>query len=144
MLQMAKLSFVVCILLSVIVLTTPISANANELLKVTVTVTIENPDYFWQYPVLGKQLDRISISSFGKTFFLPASTASEKVEIDIPKDYHLRMHINLQSDNSTVQSVTYVSKEGIHRPNQNLTIVLKAPDPQPAIISSPDFEIAHH
>lgn len=142
MIWVAKLSFIVCMLLSVSGLITPPTANASELLKVTVTVNIENPDYFWQYPVLGRQLDRISISSFGKTFYLPASSTGEKLEIDIPKDYYLRMHINLQSDNSTVQSVTYVSKEGIHRPNQNLSIVLKAPDPQPVVISSSDFETA--
>ncbi len=136
-----KVSLIACMLLSAMGLTLPATANASELFKVTVTVNIENPDYFWQYPVLGKQLDRISISSFGKTYYLPASTTSEKLEIDVPEDYHLRMYINLQSGNSNVQSITYVSKEGIHRNDQNLTIVLKAPDPQPAIVVSPDFDI---
>jgi hypothetical protein len=139
---LAKISLIVCMLVSVIGFGAPITASADELYKVTVTVNIENPNYFWQYPVLGKQLDRISISSFGKTVFIPSSTDTQKLEIEVPQDYHLRLHINLQNGNSTVQSITYVSKEGIHRPDQNFTINLKAPDPQPAIISSPDFDIA--
>lgn len=137
-----KLSLTVCMLLSAMGLTLPATANASELFKVTVTVNIENPDYFWQYPVLGRQLDRISISSFGKTYYLPASTSSEKLEIDVPQDYHLRLYINLQSNNSNVQSITYVSKEGVHRNEQNFAITIKAPDPQPAVVLSPDFEIS--
>lgn len=140
---LVKLSFLVCMLLSATGLSAPATASASELFKVTVTVNIENPDYFWQYPVLGKQLDRISISSFGKTFYLPPSTTSENLEIEVPQDYRLRLHINLQSGNSNVQNITYVSKERIHRNNQNLTIIIKAPEPQPAIILSSDLEPAH-
>ena len=136
-----KLSLMVCMLLSVMGLTTPATATASELLRVTVTVNIENPDYFWQYPVLGKQLDCISISSFGKTIVIPTSSATEKIEVEVPTDYHLRMNINLQNSGSTVQSISYISREAIHKSNQNFTILLKAPEPQPAAISSPDFEI---
>ncbi|HEY0174796.1 MAG TPA: hypothetical protein VGC08_00365, partial [Pedobacter sp.] len=31
----------------------------SDLIKVTVNITIENPDYFWKYPFLGNEIDGI-------------------------------------------------------------------------------------
>lgn len=115
-------------------------ANGNDLTRVTVLVKIENPDYFWQYPFFGKQLDRITISSFGKTYTINASSDSEKLEIDVPTDYYLRMNIQLQNGGATLQNLTYSSTHRIRRSAPTMTIVLKAPEPQSIKISSEDFE----
>ena len=115
-------------------------ANGNDLTRVTVLVKIENPDYFWQYPFFGKQLDRITISSYGKTYTIAASSDSEKLEIDVPTDYYLRMNVQLQNGGATLQSLSYSSKHRIRRSDPTMTIVLKAPEPQSIKISSEDFE----
>lgn len=136
-----------CLLLCMIMAFTGVvpavaSASSSDLTKVTVVVKIEKPDYFWQYPFLGKQLDRISISSFGKTFSIPSLSDSEKLEIDVPTDYFMRMNIQLLHEGSTLQSIPYVSKNRITSSNANFTIILKAPEPQSISLSSADFEVS--
>lgn len=138
-----KTALALCMLLSVSGLIAPAPAAANgELVNVTVTVKIERPDYFWQYPFLGKQLDRISLSSFGKTHVISAAADTETFEVAVPIDYHLRVNISLQNGGSTVQSLAYVSKEAIHKSDKNFTIILKAPDPQPVTVTAADFDLA--
>ncbi|HWR45554.1 hypothetical protein [Sporomusa sp.] len=82
------------------------------------------------------------ISSFGKTFSISSPSDNEKVELDVPTNYHLRMNIALQNNGSTLQSVAYISKNPIKQSNAIFTIVLKAPEPQPVSIASDDFEIS--
>lgn len=133
----------ICLTLCMVFMTStivPSSVLARDLTHVTVLVKIENPDYFWQYPFLGKQLDRVSISSFGKTYTIAASSDSEKIEVDVPTDYYLRMNMQLQSGGATLQNLSYSSKHRVRRSDQTMTIVLKAPEPQSIKISSEDFE----
>ncbi|SDE86474.1 hypothetical protein [Sporomusa acidovorans] len=140
--RLAKIFLLVCTLLAVIGFT--VTAAANELIKVTVTVKVEKPEYFWQYPFLGKQLDHITFSSYGKTYTLSPLSESETLEIDVPKDYHLRMNISFQNNASTLQSISYLSKEAIHQPGKHFSLLLKAPEPQPVSVSSPDFEVVRN
>lgn len=133
----SKMCLFVCIIMTFICVT---PAVASDLTRVTVIVEIEKPDYFWQYPFLGKHLDQINISSFGKTFSIPALSDTDKFEIDVPTDYFLRMNIQLQHDGTTLQSISYVSKNRVTPSRTTFTIKLKAPEPQSITISSGDFE----
>lgn len=138
-----------CLLLCMLLLLTgttaivlPAQARSGDLNRVTIVVKVENPDYFWHYPFQGKQLDQITIASFGKVFTIPALTDTEEMEIEVPTGYYLRLNIHLQAGDTTLQSIPYISKKRVRPGNTNFTLVLKAPEPQPFQVSSDDFEAA--
>ena len=139
----SRLGVVLCMLILLTGVTAPFSAQAknNDLTRVSVTIKVDNPDYFWQYPFLGKQLDQITIASFGKTFTIPSSTDTQKIDIDVPPDYYLRLNIQLQNNGATLQNIAYITKHRIRSGDTNYTLVLKAPEPQSIAIASDDFEI---
>ncbi|WP_371381129.1 hypothetical protein [Sporomusa aerivorans] len=144
MLWMKKVCIVVGLFLLLTGAAAPFQAQASsrDLTRVTVIFKVDNPDYFWHYPFLGKPLDQITVSSFGKTFTIPSSSDTDKIEIDVPTDYYLRLNIQLQSDDTTLQTIPYISKHRIRSGSTSFTIVLKAPEPQSVKISSDDFEAA--
>lgn len=136
-----KLCLLLCLLIAGLsMLPAAASASSSDLTKVTVTVKIEKPDYFWQYPFLGKQLTGLTITSFGKTFSIPAMTDADTLEIDVPRGYHARLNIQLQHDEIILQTLSYISKRRVSPNSANFTIMLKAPEPQSISFSSADFE----
>lgn len=112
----------------------------NDLIKMTVHISIENPDYFWKYPFSGRQLDAIRVSGMGQTFFVQTNSGGETFEVNVPKDYKLKLALAFQNNNETVKEFRYATKRGAADGRDTLTIVLKAPEPQPVIFTTRDFE----
>ncbi len=115
------------------------SAQNNDLITVKVTINIENPRYFWQYPFWGRQLDNIRVSGMGKTVMIPAQTSAQTVEFEVPKGYTLRVWLQFPSEISDYKEVCY-EKRNINEKNNALNITLKAPDTQAVIVNSSDFD----
>lgn len=139
----SKLGMVLCMLILLTGSIAPCAAQAknSDLTRVSVTIKVDNPDYFWQYPFLGKQLDQITIASFGKTFTIPSATDMQRIDIDVPPDYYLRLNIQLQNNGTTLQNIAYITKHRLRSGDTNFTLVLKAPEPQSIAIVSDDFEV---
>lgn len=112
----------------------------SDLIKITVNITIENPDYFWKYPFLGKEIDGIRISGMGQSFFIRPTSSGERVEFDVPKNYRLKIALELQNNNETVKETRYSTKRGVDDKKNTLEILLKAPGPQSIILTTADFE----
>lgn len=112
----------------------------NDLIKVTVNITIENPDYFWKYPFFGKQIDAIRVSGMGQNFSVQADSRGEKIEFDVPKDYKLKIALAFQNNNETVKEFRYSTKRGAENSRNSLNILLKAPAPQSVTFTTGDFE----
>lgn len=112
----------------------------SDLIKVTVNITIENPDYFWKYPFLGKEIDSIRISGMGQSFFIQPGSSGERVEFDVPKNYRLKIALELQNNSETVKVTRYSTKRGADDKKNALEILLKAPAPQSIILTAADFE----
>lgn len=112
----------------------------SELIGVTVNVMIENPEYFWRYPFLGKRLDGIRISGMGKSFYIQPTLDGDKVQFEVPKNYKLRIGIEFLNNNSIIKEYSYSTRRGVDEKKGMLTIVLKAPEPQSAIIATKDFD----
>jgi hypothetical protein len=115
----------------------------SELVRVTVHVTIENPEYFWKYPFLGKQLDEIRISGMGKSYSIPSPSDGESVEFEVPKNYKLRVGLVLENNNAIIKEYSFSTKRGADERKAVLHIVLKAPQPQSVILAAPDFDEIH-
>ena len=112
------------------------ASRETELVKITVNVSIENPDYFWGYPFLGKKLDGLRVSAIGKSFYLKPNSNGEKIEFEVPRDYKFRLSIGLQNNNVIFKETNYVTKWGVNKTRDTLDIVLKAPEPQSIIITT--------
>lgn len=112
----------------------------SELIGVTVNVIIEKPEYFWEYPFYGKQLDSIRISGMGKSFYVQPASDGDKIQFEVPKNYKLRIGIEFLNNNSIIKEYSYSTRRGIDEKKSLLTIVLKAPEPQSAIIATTDFD----
>jgi hypothetical protein len=141
-----QISRVVAIFLFVLVMWVPVTQAAsqgNELIKVTVNVIIENPDYFWRYPFEGKQLDGIRVSALGKSFNVQPASNGQKIEFDVPKDYKFRVTIGLQNNDSTFKEMSYITKWGLNERNGMLNITLKAPEFQSITIMASSFDEVH-
>lgn len=119
------------------------SLQNSELIRVAVNVVIENPEYFWKYPFLGKQLDGIRVSGMGRSFYVQPTSDGAKVEFEVPKNYKLRIGIEFQNNNSVIKEYSYSTKWGVNEKKDMLNIVLKAPQPQTAIITTSDFDEIH-
>lgn len=116
-----------------------VQAANNDLVKVTVNIAVENPDYFWHYPFSGVPLDSIRVSSMGKTFSVPSLSEGQKLEFDVPKGYKFRVFVEFPSSHSTVQYV-YRVKQEISAANNVFNISVKAPESQPIIVNAAGFE----
>ncbi len=112
----------------------------SDLIKVTVNITIENPEYFWQYPFLGKEIDGIRVSGMGQNFLIQPASSGKRVEFDVPKNYRLKIALELQNNNETVKETRYSTKRGVDDKKNTLEILLKAPEPQSIILTTADFE----
>lgn len=110
----------------------------DQLVKVTVNITIENPEYFWQYPFWGKQLEEIRISAMGNTTTIHSQSSGQQVEYQVPKGYKFRVWLDFSDGNSTYKKL-YIAKQDINMATKRLNIILKAPDEQEVIIKSSDF-----
>ncbi len=115
------------------------NASKDELIKVSVNVTIEDPEYFWQYPFWGKQLESIRISGMGNTITLNPQSGGQLVEYQVPKGYKFRVWLEFLNGNSTYKKL-FLAKQDIDETNKTLNIVLKAPGKQAIIINSSDFD----
>lgn len=115
----------------------------SELIRVMVNVSIENPEYFWRYPFLGKQLDSIRISGMGKSYYIQPTSNGETVEFEVPKNYKLRIGLELQNNNSIIKEYSFSTRRGVDEKKAILHIVLKAPEPQSAILATSDFDEIH-
>ncbi|MEN6565921.1 MAG: hypothetical protein ABFC57_06440 [Veillonellales bacterium] len=115
------------------------SAADSDFVKVTVNLTIENPEYFWQYPFLGKKIDRVCVSSMGEKQYIEAQSSGQIFEFNFPKDYQFRMRVELQNNNSVVNTL-YFSKRGINETNNTFNILLKAPEPQSVVVQAQGFD----
>lgn len=115
------------------------SAQDSEMVKVTVNLTIENPEYFWRYPFSGKSIDRICVSSVGQRIYIPNLASEQKLDFYIPRSYQFRMSVELQDHNSTLASM-FFSKKGINESNNTFNLILKAPDALPIVIKAVGFD----
>ncbi|VBB05064.1 Hypothetical protein LUCI_0270 [Lucifera butyrica] len=105
------------------------AAPQNDLITVTVHLTIENPDYFWQYPFAGKQLDGIGISGMGEKITLLPASSGQTLKFEVPEGYQFRLWLDFLSNSAVTKEVTFV-KNNIDATNHTFTITLKAPLPQ--------------
>ncbi|HWR40532.1 MAG TPA: hypothetical protein VN611_13620 [Patescibacteria group bacterium] len=126
--------------LLVVLLGQPTSAAAadGDLQRVVINVIVENPDYFWKYPFQGQPLDTIRVSGVGRTINISPQTNGEKMELDVPKGYKFRIYFELQNAVTTMKYV-YMTKR-ISGTDKTLDVVLKAPESQPVVIVTPEWE----
>lgn len=142
MAKVKKVFALLAVFTCIAILFLPIAAAAgpdSEFVKVTVNLTIENPDYFWQYPFSGRTVDRICVSSMGEKQYIEAQATGQKFEFKFPKDYQFRMRVELQNNTSVINTLVF-SKRGINETNNTFNIVLKAPDSQPVVVHSEGFD----
>lgn len=119
----------------------PVAAQDSDLQKVNVKIVIENPDYFWQYPFRGQKLTAIRLSGLGKSTLIPAGSDGKIVEFETPRGYSLRLSIDFPA--SQINKQFYYVKRNVKADNSSLIITLRAPDYQPVIINSADFDQAY-
>ena len=115
------------------------AAGDGDLQRVTINVVIDNPDYFWKYPFQGRPLDGIRISGVGRTVNIAPQTDGQKVELDVPRGYKFRIYFDFQNAVTTMKYV-YLTKR-INDSDKTLDVVLKAPESQPVLIVTPDWEL---
>ena len=119
-------------------MTSPAAAADGDLQRVTVNVTVENPDYFWKYPFQGQTLDTIRVSGVGRTIVISAPEKGQKLELDVPRGYKFRIYFELQNSATTMKYVYMTNR--ISSNDKTLEVVLKAPETQPPVIVTPDWE----
>lgn len=115
------------------------SPQDNNLVKVTVNLAIDNPEYFWRYPFSGKRADRLCISSMGQKLYIPKSGVGQKLEFYVPRGYQFRMTVEIQEENSALASM-YFAKRGINEENNTFSVTLSAPAAQPVVVNSRGFD----
>ena len=110
----------------------------GDLQRVVINVAIDNPDYFWKYPFQGRPLENIRVSGIGRTINIGPQTDGQKIELDVPRGYKFRIYFDFQNGAATMKYV-YLTKR-ISDGDKTLEVVLKAPEAQPVIIVTPDWE----
>jgi hypothetical protein len=111
----------------------------GDLVTVSVTIAIENPGYFWQYPFWGRQLDSIRVAGMGKSVIIPNQSSEQAVVLEVPRGYTLRVWLQFSDGISAYKEVCY-EKRKISERDSDMHISLKAPEAQAVILGSSDFD----
>lgn len=109
------------------------AAPSSDIVKVAVKVNIENPDYFWNYPFGGNQIDQIRLTGVGKSFSIDARSAGQTFEFEVPRSYTFRLYVSLRSSAASVYEYTF-EKRAVSDSNNTLTVTLRAPSYAPPTV----------